>query len=1088
MKSPSLPGYLFYLLIMLTGFSYTGSAQHLTITKIAEWGSGEYRDVIVKGNYAYCTALEGGLDIIDIRDNTNPRRVGNYNTPGRAQRVSISGHYAYVADGSRGLLVLDISNPIAPTAVATYGTTQDTNNIFLSSNYAYMTDSFQGVQILDVSNPLAPSYISEYGASDILGIKETGNYVYLVSSPGLTVLNTTNPPFPKLASRYETPGTAMGIDIRNPLVYIADSSEGLLILDASNPNSPTLKGSIKTTRPAREVFIDNNYAYVAGEGGIEVVDVSDPTTPSLIGDYPSGSPKGIFAAGSIVYAADSFNGLKLIDFSTPASPTLTGNYNASGTAKGVTGNGNYIYLAHGNSGLQVIDISNPSSPKPAGNVDTPGQANAVYLSGDWAYVADGDEGLQLIDISNPANPKLTGTYKTLSAAEQVFVSGTHAYIAQGEEGVAIVDISAPSAPVPVGNFDTDGTANGIWIDGSLAYVADGGGGLQVLDVSDPANPTLKGNFSGLLYPVDVYIKDNTAYVADSYEGLKIVDISDPSSPLLTGFYTTSGWAVGVQVDGQYAYVADDSGGVAVIDVSNPNSPTLEGAYNTSGRVYDVYVNGNYAYVADGESGRLMVLQLDFPGSAAPPRIGLNRTQLYFASDNAGATTGTQPVLVTNSGGGTLNWTASIDQDWLSCSPTSGINSGDVFLSINTTGISTGTYTGTLTFTSTQADNSPQTVNITLNVYPPGQTSPPFGDYATPIDGSTVSGSVPFTGWVLDDIGAKGVKLSRETDDGSLVYIGDAVFVEGARPDVEQAFPGYPGSTGAGWGYMMLTNFLPGGNGVFTIHAVATDAEGNRVTLGTKTITVDNANATKPFGAIDTPLQGGTASGINYVNYGWALTPLPNTIPVDGSTIRVWVDGVPGKHPVYNRFRNDIATAFPGYNNSAGAVGYVYLDTTQYTDGIHTIQWTVTDDAGNSDGIGSRYFSIRNTDGDMEHTSQASGRFVIPSAIETDVSRPVGIKTGYRRDGLPMQVYPDKKGVVTVEMKELERLEIHFNSSHVNPITSLPIGSTLDSEKGVFYWQAGPGFVGVYRFDFLVSDNSTLDKGTRKQIAVKILPR
>jgi hypothetical protein len=113
-------------------------------------------------------------------------------------------------------------------------------------------------------------------------------------------------------------------------------------------------------------------------------------------------------------------------------------------------------------------------------------------------------------------------------------------------------------------------------------------------------------------------------------------------------------------------------------------------------------------------------------------------------------------------------------------------------------------------------------------------------------------------------------------------------------------------------------------------------------LGIKTIIVDNANAVKPFGAIDTPTQGGTASGSSYINWGWALTPQPNSIPTDGSTINIYVDGVNLGHPTYNILREDIATLFPGYANSNGSAGYLYLDTTTYDNGLHTIQWTATD--------------------------------------------------------------------------------------------------------------------------------------------------
>ena len=82
----------------------------------------------------------------------------------------------------------------------------------------------------------------------------------------------------------------------------------------------------------------------------------------------------------------------------------------------------------------------------------------------------------------------------------------------------------------------------------------------------------------------------------------------------------------------------------------------------------------------------------------------------------------------------------------------------------------------------------------------------------------------------------------------------------------------------------------GGNGTYVFYIWGQDREGNTQLLGTRTITCDNAHATKPFGAIDTPTQGGVASGTNFVNFGWALTPLPKTIPTDGSTITVLVDG------------------------------------------------------------------------------------------------------------------------------------------------------------------------------------------------------
>ncbi|MBN2415223.1 T9SS type A sorting domain-containing protein [bacterium] len=241
--------------------------------------------------------------------------------------------------------------------------------------------------------------------------------------------------------------------------------------------------------------------------------------------------------------------------------------------------------------------------------------------------------------------------------------------------------------------------------------------------------------------------------------------------------------------------------------------------------------------------------------------------------------------------------------------------------------------------------------------------PPFGSFETPVAGSTVRGVIPVTGWALDDQGVASVEIFRNPVSGEgsgQIFLGDAFLVEGARPDVAAAYPYYPDNTRAGWQFTLLTNVLPnGGNGSYTLTAIVTDTGGHSVILGTKTITCDNASAVKPFGNLDTPSPGGIASGDNFYVWGWVLTPQPNTIPTDGSTISMYVDGVTIGHPVYNIYRADLAALFPGYTNSNGAAFYMNLNTTGYADGVHTIFAVVTDDAGNADGIGSRYFSIDN---------------------------------------------------------------------------------------------------------------------------------
>ncbi len=120
----------------------------------------------------------------------------------------------------------------------------------------------------------------------------------------------------------------------------------------------------------------------------------------------------------------------------------------------------------------------------------------------------------------------------------------------------------------------------------------------------------------------------------------------------------------------------------------------------------------------------------------------------------------------------------------------------------------------------------------------------------------MEGSIAVSGWALDDVDVAAVKIYNDKNSG-FDYIGDAVFVDGARPNVEANYPDYPKNYQAGWGYMLLTNVLPDGMTILT--AFATDIEGNTTELGEKMIHIDNANSVKPFGEIDTPLQGGGCS-------------------------------------------------------------------------------------------------------------------------------------------------------------------------------------------------------------------------------------
>ena len=517
-----------------------------------------------------------------------------------------------------------------------------------------------------------------------------------------------------------------------------------------------------------------------------------------------------------------------------------------------------------------------------------------------------------------------------------------------------------------------------------------------------------------------------------------------------------------------------------------NPPSSDGYYNaatvppslvsifpepTAGYIWHTWsgdVGGPFTFFIDP----LIQVPMDHPrnvvgGFFKPVGATLSRSSLNFGiTSDLSLVTSPQTVTAKFSATSPVSWIASTGlPQIISVSPTSG--SGNATFQVSVSGIPTCNtpFLCEAGIGATSATDAPGGGTVTVNVVV-GTIGPSYGSFDTPRDNAmNLSGSIALTGWALDSIEVSKVDLWREPMSGEtvqsngLVYLGDAAFVSGARPDVESVYPRAPWNYRAGWGYLLLTNLLPnGGNGTFRLHAIAHNKAGIAADLGAHTISVDNTHASKPFGSIDTPAPNDTISGNSYVNFGWALTENPYAIPIDGSTITVILDGVAVGHPAYNQYRSDIANLFPGLANSNGAIGFFYLDTSTLANGVHTISWNVFENVGRGDGIGSRYFTVENT-----------GTLAAPDVVDEPVAASTDDSVTARVGFLQPQALPRASGgAYVVEMEELDRVEVRIGASEGHLLVAgerrpLPIGSTL--RGGVFYWQAGPGFLGEYELVF-----------------------
>ena len=68
-----------------------------------------------------------------------------------------------------------------------------------------------------------------------------------------------------------------------------------------------------------------------------------------------------------------------------------------------------------------------------------------------------------------------------------------------------------------------------------------------------------------------------------------------------------------------------------------------------------------------------------PAPVAPPAIGASPTKFSFTATQGGANPANQTLSISNTGDGTLSWTASDNAPWLTVSPASGTGDGAVTL-------------------------------------------------------------------------------------------------------------------------------------------------------------------------------------------------------------------------------------------------------------------------------------------------------------------------------------------------------------------------------------------------------------------------
>lgn len=260
--------------------------------------------------------------------------------------------------------------------------------------------------------------------------------------------------------------------------------------------------------------------------------------------------------------------------------------------------------------------------------------------------------------------------------------------------------------------------------GQFGPAGDGGDGRRAMMMVSGIAADPNGN---------IYVADNINNIVRRVEGLSPFT-ANPSGLV---FSTVLGAPAQVQdiaissADGEERVFSAQS--TANWLLLSPTSGTVGGSQRLTLRVTALptgrsgYFQGRIV-LTDRDTRQTTLIPVSLLVSNTPQQMKLDKTGLTFSAVAQAPAPSAQTISVLNTGIGRMDWTASASTlaggNWLSLtgsngSSVAGSTAPQINVSVNPSGLAPGAYFGLVTATSSQADNSPQSAVVVLEVQPGG---------------------------------------------------------------------------------------------------------------------------------------------------------------------------------------------------------------------------------------------------------------------------------------------------------------------------------------------------------------------------------
>jgi len=316
-------------------------------------GTGDCMHVNIKDGVAFVAHQNGGTSIVDVRDPSDPRRVGYLPVPPNthSHKVQIVGDVLLVNRERRydeitpepwlaGLSVFDIHDPFRPREIAYWpcGGRGVHRMTYWEEPYVYVTagsPDFTGqfLAILDLSNPASPREVGRWWLPGMKNGEEDR----------------------RSWSQWNAVQLHHGLP-RGDRLYCGWWDAGLVILDISNKAAPQLISHVELDKvdgpsvcthtacplPGRDVLVVTDECVEEPpriEYQVRLIDIADEKNPKVVSRLP-------VPAGDFLTRGGRF-----------------GPHNVHEYRPGSYQDGNRVFLAYFNAGVRIYDVRDPADPK-----------------------------------------------------------------------------------------------------------------------------------------------------------------------------------------------------------------------------------------------------------------------------------------------------------------------------------------------------------------------------------------------------------------------------------------------------------------------------------------------------------------------------------------------------------------------------------------------------------------------------------------------------------------------------------------------------------------------------------------------------